>query len=88
MTGLGPSPLRLGVFAGDNPRLTGARSAPYENYFAYLAFFAVDIPNPSIHHPNTPVLHHPSPLFRLATRERIGLDKINSIDGGVPCPKR
>jgi hypothetical protein len=32
--------LRLGVFAGDNPRLTGARSAPYENFFASFAFFA------------------------------------------------
>jgi hypothetical protein len=31
MTGRSPSPLRLGVFAGDIPRLTGARSAPYEN---------------------------------------------------------
>jgi hypothetical protein len=43
MTGLGPSPLRLCVLAGDNPisffaffagdipRLSGARSAPYEN---------------------------------------------------------
>jgi len=36
-------PLRLGVFAGDIPRLTGARSAPYENFFsfAYFAFVAV-----------------------------------------------
>ena len=33
-------PLRLGVFAGDIPRLTGARSAPYENFFASFAFFA------------------------------------------------
>ena len=31
MTGLGPSPLRLSALAGDNPKLTGARSAPYEN---------------------------------------------------------
>jgi hypothetical protein len=44
--------LRLGVFAADLPnscftffardipRLTGARSAPYENFFASFAFFA------------------------------------------------
>jgi len=30
--------LRLGVFAGDIPRLTGARSAPYENLCALRAF--------------------------------------------------
>jgi len=40
MTGLGPSPLRLCAFAGDIPGLTGARSAPYETFFASFAFFA------------------------------------------------
>ena len=61
MTGVGPSPLRLGAFAGDNPRTSGtppggfepqggARSAPYENYFdsffAPFAFFAANSPIP------------------------------------------
>jgi hypothetical protein len=38
MTGCGPSPLRLGDFAGDIPRLTRARSAPYENLRVLRAF--------------------------------------------------
>jgi hypothetical protein len=32
------APLRLGAFAGDIPRLTGARSAPYENLRVLRAF--------------------------------------------------
>ena len=38
MTGSGPSPLRLCAFAGDIPRPTGARSAPYENLRVLRAF--------------------------------------------------
>jgi len=34
-------------FAGDIPGLTGARSAPYENFFAFFAPFAVNFPVPN-----------------------------------------
>ena len=33
----------LGVLARDIPRLTGARSAPYENFFALFAFSAANL---------------------------------------------
>jgi hypothetical protein len=38
MTGLGPSPLRLGVFAGDIPN----------SFFAFFAPFAVNYPIPNL----------------------------------------
>jgi hypothetical protein len=38
MTGLGPSPLRLGAFAGDNPI----------SFFALFAPFAVNYPIPNL----------------------------------------
>jgi hypothetical protein len=44
MTGLGPSPLRLGVFAGDNPISAFAFFAPFAVNFSGSEFLVAALP--------------------------------------------